>query len=109
VKQNYTPNKTNSLWDYVMDENGYKPYQDNFNPENGLFLDYFVWNGRTYALDQFLRFDSIADIIGHSTGYIENGEKHFLAGYDSHEIFNPVLIELDEYCEHVRIYEEIKQ
>lgn len=109
VKQNYNPRKNNRLWDYVTDENGYKPHNDNFNPENGLYLDYFRFNGRTYAIEQFFAFGSIADTIGHASGYIENGEKHYLQGFDNENIYNPIFIELDEYGENVRIYEEVKQ
>ena len=49
IRQNYNPNKNNSLWDYVSDENGYKHYQDNFNAENGLYLDFFVFAGKLYG------------------------------------------------------------
>jgi hypothetical protein len=108
IRQNYNPGKRNRLWDYVMDENGYHSYHEKFNPVNGLFLDYFIYNGKKYALDQFIRISSIADCIGHFTGYIENGEKYYLSGYDSENYFKPIFIELDEYCERVRIYEEIE-
>lgn len=107
IKHNYTPNSRNALWDYVTDENGYHPYQDNFNPDNGLYLDYFKWNGRTYAVEQFAAFGSVMDCIGHSTGYVENGEKHYLSGYDMDNYYNPVMIELDEYGERCRVYIEV--
>lgn len=104
IKQNYDPCKNNRLWDYVTDESGYYSYQDKFTPDNNLCLDYFRFNGRTYAINQFFAFGSIADCIGHSIGYIENDEKHYLAGYDSENYYNPLLIEIDEYGEKVRLY-----
>lgn len=107
VKENYTPGKNNSLWDYVTDENGYKPYQDGFNPENGLYLDYFKFAGRTYAIEQFFGIGSIADMIGHSMGYIENGERHYLSGFDSEDYYNPLYIEIEDGGEHVRLYREV--
>lgn len=106
IRQNYNPNKRNSLWDYVTDENGCHPYQDRFDPENGLSLDYFTWNGRNYAISQFMVFGAAWDCIGHFVGYIENGEDHYIQGFDSHDLFNPILVEVDEYGENVRIYEE---
>lgn len=107
VKENYNPNKRNALWDYVTDGCGYAPYSEHFNPKEGLYLDYFRWNGRNYAIGQFMVFGSIWDNIGHHVGYTENGEDHYITGFDSHELFNPILIEVDEYCQHVRVYEEV--
>ena len=105
VKQNYNPNKRNSLWDYVTDENGYHPYNDKFNPENGLFLDFFKWNGRTYAIDQFWSLSN-PFYIGILYRYEdENGKDAFLSGVDMDgNLFNPIYIEFDEYCERVRVY-----
>ena len=77
VKQNYSPNKNNKLWDYVVDSFGRHPYQENFDTSDGLYLDYFTHNGRNYALGQFYSFGSIADSIGHFAGYYENGKSIF--------------------------------
>lgn len=107
IRQNYSPCKNNRLWDYVTDENGYKPYQEQFNPANGLFLDYFRFNGRTFAIEQIISIGSIADCIGHSSGYIENKQEHFLSGYDCENYYSPIFVELDEYGDKVRIYEEV--
>ena len=106
VKQNYNPHTNNRLWDYVTDENGYKPYQDKFNRENGLFLDFFRWNGRTWAVNQFFVLGN-PFYTGVSYSYEdENGKECYLSGIDSENIYNPIYIELDEYCENVRVYEE---
>ena len=106
IKQNYRPNKNNSLWDYVTDGDGYNTYSDNFNPEKGLYLDYFSFSGKTYALNQFIAIGCIWDCIGHAAGYYENGERHFLSAFDHESYYNPLYIELDEYCENVRVYME---
>ena len=106
VKHNYTPNKRNSLWDYVMDENGYKPYQDNFTPENGLYLDYFRFNGRNYAVEQFL---CLGNPFWNPVTYCyedENGKTCYLSGVDMENYFSPIYVEFDEYCENVRVYIE---
>ena len=59
IESAYNVTKKHSLWDYVTDENGYLSCQDNFDPENGTFLDYFKHNGRKYAIDQFVRLGGI--------------------------------------------------
>ena len=105
LKTNYNPSKRNELWDYVQDEAGYRTCQSNFNPESELFLDYFTFRGRNYALEQFIGIGSIADAIGHYEGYLENGKKHYLNGYDECDYFRPLFIEIDEYGEYVRCYE----
>ena len=105
VKHNYTPNKRNSLWDYVTDENGYKPYQDNFTPENGLYLDYFRFNGRNYAVEQFL---CLGNPFWNPVTYCyedSSGKVHYLFGVDMDNYYNPIYVEFDEYCENVRVYE----
>ena len=109
VKQNYRPNKRNSLWDYVTDGDGYKSYQENFMPEKGLFLDYFTFRGKKYAIEQFVALGCVWDCIGHYAGYYEHGEKHFISAYDRDSYFNPLYIEIDEYGENIRVYEEVKR
>ena len=106
VQHNYNPTKRNALWCYVMDENGYKPSEQRFNPDSDLYLDYFKWNGRTYALEQFLSYSNpFWNPV--SYGYKdENRYPHFLSGVDMENIYSPISVEFDEYCEHVRVYEE---
>ena len=107
IKHNYNPRPNNYLWDYVMDENGYKPYESNFDPENGLYLDYFTWRGRNYAIEQFWCLGN-PFYTAFSLAYeVENGGLYYLSGIDAENIYNPIYIEFDECCERVRIYEEI--
>lgn len=105
VRQNYRPNRRNSLWYYVTDGNGYREGQSNYDPSSGLFLDYFVWNGRKWAIGQF---NSASGTMGIPPIYFENddGKTSFIAGYDSENYYNPILIEIDDCGEHVRVYEE---
>ena len=104
IRHNYTPNKRNALWDYVQDENGYKPYQDNFSPENGLYLDYFRFNGRNYAIEQF-------GCLGNPFWFPDTyrytdkpGKAYYLSGIDMDNYYNPLYIEFDEYMEKVRVH-----
>ena len=108
VKHNYTPGKRNRLWNYVMDENGYKPYQEKFNPENGLYLDYFTHDGRNYAIEQFAALGNPFYTAVSYSYTDENGKTVFLSGVDwDCNIFEkyPLYIELDECGERVRVYQ----
>lgn len=80
VHWNYNPSPRNELWDYVTDENGYHPYDEKFNPENGLELIYFTWNGRKYAIEQFYRLGSM--FVPELYYYYDNGESYPLCGVD---------------------------
>lgn len=113
LRHEYNPRKTNALWDYVCDENGYHPYSKDFNPANGLCLDYFVHkrdNVKTkYALDQFFVIGS-AWIGGLPLMYEDENGKTGVIGtlFMDGPIFGPALYaEWDECCEHVRLYESI--
>lgn len=107
IKTNYNPTERNSLWYYVQDENGCNPNQYAFNPENGLFLDYFTFRGKNYALDQFM---ALNNTFWNPVGYTyinEGGKTVSLAGVDSENYFNPIYIEIDPCGERVRVYEEV--
>lgn len=105
VKQNYNPCPRNTLWYYVRDEKGYNPRENNFNRENGLYLDYFSYHGRNYAIEQFLALGNpFYTAISYS--YHEGGKPFCLSGVDGENIYNPLYIEMDEIGEYVRIYEE---
>lgn len=106
IKQAYNISKRNGLFEFCTDENGYKPNELNFNPENGTFLDYFRFNGRNYAMDQFIRIGSIA-CPGTAYKFIDTDNKtHELGAVDFWgDLYNPYYIELDPYGERVRVYE----
>lgn len=106
VKTNYNVNKRNSLYEFSTDENGYTPGSDNYNPENGTYLNYFKFNGRTYALEQFITLGS-ACCPGEPYNFIDtNGKNTFVHAVDfSGDLYNPYYIELDEFGERVRVYE----
>ena len=106
MKHNYNPTKRNSLWDYVMDGSGYKPYQERFNPREGLFLDYFTFKGRNYALEQFLALGNPFYTAVSYSYEDKDGKRHYLSGIDGEDIYHPIYIECDEYCENVRVWAE---
>ena len=102
IKHNCNPNKRNSLYYYTVDGYGYREGTENYNPieHDGKYIDYFCWNGRKWAIEQFLRLDYPIFFEN------EDGKTSFISGYDGEEYYNPVLIELDDCCECVRVYVE---
>lgn len=100
--------KRHALWDYATDGSGYHPYQNRFNPENGVFLDYFRFEGKQYALEQFLSTSSTF-MGAYNPYYTANNVDDYviLSGYEADEYFHPLLIELDECGEYVRLYKEL--
>ena len=109
IDHNYNPHKRNVLWSYVRDGSGYGVYSDKFNPANGLFLDFFRWNGRKWAIEQFYSTSGTMGFLAPMMFENEDGKTSSIAGYDSENYFNPILIELDECGERVRVYEEARE
>ena len=99
IRHAYNVTKRHSLWYYATDGNGYRNGSEKFDPSSETYLDYFVWNGRKWAIDQFYRLD-------YPIMWEEDSKLNFIGGYDSENYYNPILIEIDEYGEYVRVYEE---
>ena len=106
-RTNYNPNKRNSLAYYITDGYGYREGTENYNPveHGGKFLDYFRWNGRNYAIEQFMSMSSPFCSMVYQWEDRE-GKLNFLSGYDSENYFNPILIEISDCGEYIRVYEE---
>ena len=99
-----TPRST--LWDYVTDENGLRPYDDSFNAENGTYCDYFVFRGIKYALDRFYRLGCMW--LPYSYSWQEKDGLHYISGCDMYgNLYHSYLIEMDKCGEYVRVYEEV--
>lgn len=106
IREAYDVSKRNGLYDYCTDENGYKPYQDQFDSTNGTYCNYFVFRGVKLAIDRFYSCGS--QWINASYEWTENGKHCFISGVDMDgNLFHPLLIELDEYGENARVYEEV--
>ena len=106
IRQNYNVNRRNSLFEFSTDENGYKPHQNEYKPENGTYLDYFRFNGRTYAIEQFIAIGSVWCGGVPYTFIDTDGKITVVCAVDFYgDLYNPYYIELDEYGEKVRIYE----
>lgn len=105
IKYNYHPNRRNKLWYYVTDGNGNREGNKNFDPSSGLTLEYFRWNGRNWAIGQFFSASGTMGFLA-PIFFEDDGKTSYIAGYDSENYYNPILIEVDDCCEHVRVYEE---
>ena len=101
--------KRHSLYEYATDGSGRHPYNDNFDSSNGVLVDYFVFQGKQYALEQFLSTSS-AWAGAWNPFYSENDVDDYviLSGYEAEEYFNPLMIEIGEYGEFVRVYREVR-
>lgn len=105
VRENYNPSPRNPLWYYAMDGYGHTTSDDKCNT-NELYLDYFEHRGRKYAIEQFWALGNpfyAATIVSYRG---KDGKTHFLSGVDSEALYDPIYIELDEYGERVRLYQE---
>jgi len=106
IRHNYNPSKRNALWYYVRDGYGYAEGQAGYDPSQGLHLDYFRWNVRNWAIEQFIL---MGGMMGGAPYFYEDddGKTGVIGAYDSENYYNPILIEMDEYGESVRVYEEV--
>ena len=74
--------------------------------KDGNTLDYFTYKGKKYALNQFFRFGTMWT-PGAMPMFYENDKLQYISGYDSENYYNPILIEISDCCEAVRVYEEV--
>lgn len=90
--------------DYVAKRHSLAEYVDFSNSEDGKgLLNWFRFHGEKYAIGQFMRL---------TTPYFfkdENGKTSYLCGYDCENYYNPLLIEITDSGEYVRLYREIKE
>lgn len=94
-KQAYNVTRRHSLYYYA---------EDCGNGENA--VDYFRWNDRKWAINQFFAFGTM---VTPQAGEMweESDGLHYIAGYDSENYYNPILIELSTDAECVRVYVEV--
>lgn len=94
IRSTYGITARHSLYDFC----------DTYNDNS---IDYFIYKGKKYALGQFMRFGGCC-----TSAYIqwyENGKLCFLSGYDCTNFYNPLLIEVSECGEAVRLYMEVDE
>lgn len=105
---NYNPNKRNSLWDYVCDAHGNHPYSEKFDPASEKYLDYFRYDGRAYALDQFYALGSVWVCSNPIMYDAEDGKLGVIGAVDMDgDMFHPLYMEIEEGYERIRLYKEV--
>ena len=72
---------------------------------NKRWVECFRWNDTLYAMGQFMRFNT-PFVHDAEPILIDGKEKIWLAGFDANEYFDPIMIEIHDDCEHVRVYKE---
>jgi hypothetical protein len=63
---------------------------------------YFIFRNRRYHLDEFMRLTY--PIMWEDA----EGKLHHLSGYDAGDWYNPILLEMDDCGEYVRLWEEVR-
>lgn len=89
----------------ITEKHSLSYYADKIDDEENS-LDYFIYHGKKYAINQFYRFGTMFS-PGSIPMFYENDKLLFISGYDSENYYNPIMIEISDCCEYVRIYEEI--
>lgn len=97
LKQAYNVTERHALHYYA---------EDLGNGENA--LNYFVWDGHKWALNQFYRFGTMFTPEP-PPAWHEGGKLQHMAGYNAEDYYNPIMIELSEDCEAVRVYREVRR
>lgn len=70
-------------------------------------LWFFRWNGRSYALGQFMRYGGPWAALPGVPMWDEDDGLHHMTGYDMTDYHHPIEIEMDECCEAVRVWQEV--
>lgn len=74
--------------------------------DGGNVVDFFRWNGRKWAVNQFFAFGTMFTPQAGEM-WEESDGLHCIAGYDSENWYNPIMIELSPDAECVRVYVEV--
>lgn len=93
---------THPLWDYATDDYGRHPYEKEFDGSGTTYLDYFNFEDKEFAINQFLLRHSLV------CGFDLECKRYpsYIMGYNAEELYNPLLIEFDEY-DKCRLYREL--
>lgn len=103
----YDITERHSLYDYCHSVlNGLSPMQDGFDNSLGNYLDYFVFNKRKYALDNFInRYVYRFGMLGLDSNCKDLPE--YIAGYEFDNNYKPLMCELSSDGKYIRLYQEV--
>jgi len=91
-------------YNYITKRHSLEGYADFYGTDDGKgLLNWFQYYGKKYAVGQFLKLDYPYFYKN------EDGKTSFLCGYDCENYYNPLLIEIDDGGEYVRLYREVKE
>ena len=90
--------------EYVTKRHSLSDYADFYGVDDDRYgvLSYFVFNGRKYAMGQFLRL-SYPEYFNN-----EDDKTSYLCAYDSTEWYKPLMMEIDDYGEYIRLFRIIE-
>ena len=91
-------------YQYVTKRHSLSDYADfcGTDNENEGLLTYFTFKGKKYAMGQFIRL-SYPEFFEN-----EDGKQSFLCGYDCTCYYKPLMMELSDYGDSVRLFEVIE-
>lgn len=111
VRQDYKRKiyKNNILYDWCYDENGNHPVSDEFNPSNGVYLNWFLYKGRLFSIDSFYKLNNGFFFDGDNRKYLDDDTT--LTCVDVTDYYNPYYTELKEdnngyLC--IRLYQKVQ-
>ena len=90
---------------YVTKRHSLSDYADFYGTDNEKegILTYFIFKGKKYALGQFMK-------LSHPEFFEnEDGKKSFLCGYDCTDCYNPLMIEMDDCADSVRLFQIVSE
>lgn len=76
-------------------------YSEHIDGEN--YLTYFRYKNKNFALSQFMHLS--VPIFYEDT----DGKLQYLSGYDSTEFYYPLICEIDDCGEYIRLYESVHE
>ena len=87
---------------YITKKHVLFDYADTYDCDDGEgLLTCFRHGGRLYALGQFMRFTTPEFYED------DNGKLQYLSGYDCTTWYKPLICEIDEGGEYIRLYQEL--
>ncbi len=87
---------------YVTKRHGLADYADFSKGEKEGLLTYFTFKGKNYSLGQFMRL-SYPEFFQN-----EDDKQSFLCGYDCTNYYNPLMIEISDSADCIRLFQQIE-
>lgn len=90
-------------YEYVSKKHSLYDYADTDSSDDMVLLIWFQFRRKKYAMNQFICMNGVwANPVMFED---ETGKLNYLSGYDCEDYYNPIMIELSEDGEYVRVYQ----